>query len=71
MGVVKLNPAYLVMAGAVVAVWKLRSWGMSEEQANTVLTFLVLGLGFTPAPGQASGTPKVEPHVEVTRVDAP
>lgn len=51
----KFNVAYLLMAGAVLAIWGLRRIGVPDETADTVLTFIVIGLGLTPAPGQLPG----------------
>ena len=67
-----INPAYLVLAVSIAALWGLRRIGMDATTADAIVTALMLGLGFTPAPGQ--GLPpkrREEPHVEVTKVDGP
>ena len=49
----KFNVAYILMAVVILALWGLRRLGVEEGTADTVLTFLVIGLGLTPAPGAA------------------
>jgi hypothetical protein len=67
---VTINPAYLVLAVSIAALWGLRRAGMDASTADAIVTALMLGLGFTPSPTQGT-VPKVasEPHVEVTKVD--
>jgi len=47
------NWAYILMAIVILALWGLRRIGVDEATADTVLTFLVIGLGLTPAPSAA------------------
>ena len=48
----RLNPAYIVLAVSIAALWGLRRLGMDDATADAIVTALVVGLGFTPAPGQ-------------------
>ncbi len=47
-----INPAYIVLAVTIAAVWGLRRLGMDDKTADAIVTALVMGLGFTPSPGQ-------------------
>ena len=67
-----LNPAYLVLALSIAALWGLRRLGMDPSTADAIVTALMLGLGASPSllPGTPA-KPPTEPYVEVTRVDGP
>lgn len=45
----KLNVTYLVLALVLFALWGLRRLGVDDATADTITTFLVLGLGTTPS----------------------
>lgn len=49
-----INWTYIVLALAVFALWGLRRLGVDDTTADTITTFLMLGLGATP-----SALPKV------------
>jgi len=69
---VTINPAYLVLAVSIAALWGLRRLGMDPSTADAIVTALMLGLGFTPSVlPSLPAKPAAEPHVEVTRVDGP
>ena len=67
-----INPAYLVLAISIAALWGLRRLGMDASTADAIVTALMLGLGASPSllPGTPA-KPPTEPYVEVTRVDGP
>lgn len=44
-----INWAYIVLALAVFALWGLRRLGVDDTTADTITTFLMLGLGAAPS----------------------
>ena len=51
----KINLAYIGLAVSITALWGLRRIGMDPDVADAVVTALMIGLGFTPAPKLAKG----------------
>lgn len=59
----KINLTYLVLALVLFALWGLRRLGVDDATADTITTFLVLGLGATPSmlANGAGKVPKITP----------